>query len=1323
MREPPPAMPIPLGRALAMLAQCATVKATEKSGVCHSWACPTVAGPAHGRTSRPCHTSIPLVRALAMLALCASAFAADMAVAPAPKDSGSGLLFHVSFDSDRSAEVAPGPALPVMARYRNQNRTAGGGALVKGVFGKALTGRCGRSGSGHYDALGAFLPERGTIAFFVRQSGLHYGFEPFRINTVDPYYWRMYVRLSNKSNRLSAWFADETYKPVVLHAGRGCSLKDSRWRHIAVVWDQAFGAKYYFDGKEVASNWGKVSWTSRGVDPDKISLHYDNGVSYDELYIFDRPLTAAQIRRLFRANTAPRPDEPAPTPFDEPRQRNRLRELSWERPDPAMARLRLNVEGLGVNAVRQIVPLDARGVKKYCGEAFDGKLGAGWPPLYGYRYAKGNGLHVNVGEPCDLAVIEGRFSGDVYGRRVLLPRGKPIARIRSRSFKRRLAFASPRAPGWLSFFRTETANNGHVRGGRICELSFFRRNSHQLQGARVKRLYLGTAAVAPAVRALGRELTGRFAPGDRAALALSGSPPSRPGGQSVPGLRFHHLIVPGADSDTPLRGLRFVWRVRGDLAGNALYVEMRDPALPGRRLFASDFALTGARGAGPHTLDLTLDTADRLLPRNKSLWLIFCFKKNVDILWTGERPSAVELLVGKREEVLPEYLRTELAFAKSRFRELSESRPWHRCQAPEKELTPFNRYARELFQPLVRLRELMPDDPKVRAIWLWTHKFVRDTRPVVPVPAPGAPDAPHWALLQRELLARCRDTLYWWIENRQTPNGEFGDAWGDDTDFIQNFPKIALLGDPGGKLARAARLVADGVYRDRLIERGINRRVTDTLHAYEEGVNAQPVMALMDYGAPKYLERMMEAAHTVAHELTAIDHAGRRRFRSGHFGAEGVRDKGRYGADHPGNALFCHPALFLCYYSRLPAARKFLQEWADGWLDIYKKKRRPGDTPYPKATLLNGSVVAWDSKIRGYGYVDLYVALHALTGERRYADVSRFWTGARGPGGGFMRGAHCYLPALELIDRDRWRKQLIRWADQADLSRPGDDSLGRAARERYMKWEMTGDEKAAIEALEACVRKMRLTFEAHTWAEPINDRIWLPDHPIIMMTQGEMSHERNQLWPRHYVSYEGFSDFAAWVREKSQERIRVWIYSFAATEEAGKVRVWRSPHAEYRVVFGPDADRDGLPDRASPMGLKLHRAAAIPLRLPPRRLCALDVRLMKLAKDDFWSRPDLALSTYGLGDKCGDKLCVVLHNLGAGVARNVVVRVTDAKGAELARRRVREIEAPLDLKPRRRQILFTGLPLSGDLVVTADPGNAISEINEDNNVLRLRRRP
>jgi len=1267
-------------------------------------------------------TAVAAIAATIVATWTASLANAQTKVLPAPQDKGAGMLFHASFDKDRKADFAVGPDLPCQAQYARANRTAEGGTLVPGVFGKALTGSA-KGGFGNYDALGNFLAERGTIAFFLRQEKMPYGFEPFWLRTVDAYYWSMYTRVCYKgAGALSVWFPNEIYRPATLSAGKLGKLEDGKWLHVAVAWDQAYGVRFYLDGKEVASSWGKETWTSRGVDPDFFQLAHNAGVAYDEVYVFDRALTAAQIARLHAANQPPSAKELEAIPLDEARRRNRLREMSWQKPDPSAFEVKLGATGLGANAIRQVLPVQARTVMKDGGEATDGKLGQGWPPLYNYGYGNGNGLHVEMDQPWDLAFIEGYFRGKVYGERRLLPGGEPIAAIQSPEFKRR--WALPRGPGWLSFFKDAMEELGAnpdkelVTQGRICELSFFQRGKHALDGAQTRALFLGPASAERGAKTLGVELTGRYGPGDRASMELLDSAPAQPGGQAVPGLRFHHVVIPPLGKETGLRGVRLAWTLNGKLNGNALAVELRDPALPGRRLFGMDCVLQGA-DAGPQTLDLTLDVADRLLPADKPLWMVFCFKDDVEILWQDPKSaSRVELLLGTPQEVAADYLRADLAFMKSRFREMSESRPWCFHKEPEKEMVEFSRSAREVFLPLTQIWKALPNDPKVKALWYWTHKSLKDESPVEPLAVASAPGAPRWALLQRELLAQCRNILYWWIENRQAPNGEFGDAWGDDTDLMQNTAKITLLGDPGGRIAAAAKLVADGVYADKLIERGINRRTMDTLHAYEEGVNVQPVLALIDYGNPHYLERMMEAARTVETHLCARDKAGRLRFRSWDFGANEVRDKGNHGYDHPGNALFCHPALFLTYYSRNPKALKFLKDWVDGWLDFYAKDMRKGPEPFPSKTLMDGTVIGWDSKVRGYGYPDTYLALFQTTGDRKYAEITKYWTGAGGPGGGFMRGAN-YIAGMEMIDRKAFREHLIKWAETADLSCPSADDLGSDARERYMKWEVTGDEKAVYEALEACVRKVRLLFDAYTWGEPIDDRIWLPDHPLIMMTQGEISHERNQIWPRHYVSYLGLSDFAAWVRERSDTSLRVWIYSFADKAESGHVRVWRTPLGRYRVRLGPDANADGQPDSGDERVLELHRSAAIPVQVPPRTLCALEVSLVEQAKEDFWTRPDLAVSLDSTGrDKAG-ALVVKVHNVGGGAAKDVAVRAATATGREIGRQTIPRLEAPLDLNPRSVTLTFGETPAE-DIIVSVDPAGAIAELNELNNSVVVR---
>src|SRR5262249_25612083 len=156
----------------------------------------------------------------------------------------------------------------------------------------------------------------------------------------------------------------------------------------------------------------------------------------------------------------------------------------------------------------------------------------------------------------------------------------------------------------------------------------------------------------------------------------------------------------------------------------------------------------------------------------------------------------------------------------------------------------------------------------------------------------------------------------------------------------------------------------------------------------------------------------------------------------------------------------------------------------------------------------DGTVTESAALPRGLGYVSLFPALYELTGDVRYRDVTRYWTGAYS-GGAFLEYVGAIHEALELIDTKSRMQDLLRWSRSVDLSRGADDDLGDWALRRVAETELTGDVQPAIEALSAGVRKVRALSPAYTWGEPIADRIYLPAAALAAMSQGGLSHQRN----------------------------------------------------------------------------------------------------------------------------------------------------------------------------------------------------------------------
>jgi hypothetical protein len=52
---------------------------------------------------------------------------------------------------------------------------------------------------------------------------------------------------------------------------------------------------------------------------------------------------------------------------------------------------------------------------------------------------------------------------------------------------------------------------------------------------------------------------------------------------------------------------------------------------------------------------------------------------------------------------------------------------------------------------------------------------------------PSVPNAPDWAVYQRESLERLTDLILWWIENRLQEDGQYGGGWDDDCEMWRHW--------------------------------------------------------------------------------------------------------------------------------------------------------------------------------------------------------------------------------------------------------------------------------------------------------------------------------------------------------------------------------------------------------------------------------------------------------------------------------------------------------------------------------------------------------
>jgi len=1220
------------------------------------------------------------------------------------------VLFHASFDKTADyADSGFGETREVVTphnfrKYRRKERNV----LRPGKFRGALF--VPRS----FQAHGNVCVRRGTAAFWFRQDqALGKTYYPIlEIKTVEPYFWWRYLSIHGMHGKVHAELCDRDCRRHMQTFPRWVT---GEWQHVAVAWDCVQGIRLYHNGKLAASNWGKDSWPAMGIYLEQIALPCRRGGAYDEVWVFAEPLTDAEIRQLYEKNAV---ETRAAPPARGDWRSVRGDELGW----PRGAGLPVLADNGPLTAVS--VPVQtAKGLKRWVWRGVDGKTGTYFPSNYqGYAYQDGGGCHLTFPgkRTINYMTISGRFRGDVFTGTEL---EKPSAQAR-------LAAIEPEKYTWshrfepalqiesMSLFkrpldRERTGNDNAL--GSVSAVSDRRARMRNLQLFELRQGRPAGAFTGEIVCAVGDDarldylppwfaqaLVGLYGAEERRAVLLSRGR-ARGSELSLTALRPAHLFTPPATEDTFLDAVTFEWTGGPDRPG-AVRVLVRDPVTPTRELVSLDVRVTGR---GRH--ELTLDHVDTIVPQGRRIWMTLFSEHDARL-----RDACIRLRLNDHKKVLAQYEPRQMGFIKDCFMYLSEPRPWGRVEnrADAMFLGRVYRQLGEMYDALHEFRKHIRENRLANGIHIWTHPSAGHPRGSVGL-RPEDEGAPRWAVYARMGLEYCLAMPHWWIDKRQVPNGEFGSNRGDDSDLVQDWPSLALITDPDHKLKRSLNAIGDLCWQT-TIEDGLNRRTTDALHAYEVGINVQPHQALLSYGNPVYLERLMEIARAVEEKLMARTPNGHLHFRSWMYGAREVVTELRYGVDMTTNTLMLHPAMFLMYYNRNPRATQVCSEYVRSWFeDFYALgKKWPGGVRFENHEVQTKG----RSALSGYGFVYLVQAVYESTRDPKILQTLR--------DGGVIADEGTSGYALRLLE---WFRQMglfqrnpdyLRQAREVDLSGLGTTALSDSRYDwKYLAWAVTGDKDYLAQAARRLAERMSVTLAMQTEAEQSADRVQLSKKLIDRMYLGGVAVQRNELWPRQAVSYEGLNgNFAALVLESSATSLRVLLYNFEDKPQTGRLRVWRLQNGTYRVRFGPDLNQDDKVDTATwEKTLPLRRYAPIELTLLPRRLHLIECR--QTAKgDDLFKRADLAVAaedaTY---DAATDALKFVVHNVGSATARNVAVEVRTRDGRPIKTFTIPELDAPLDLVPRRVAFTLTDVRAHGTVTILIDPEDKIPEICEENN--------
>lgn len=994
--------------------------------------------------------------------------------------------------------------------------------------------------------------------------------------------------------------------------------------------------------------------------------------------------------------------------------------------DEPRSAITLTPDEAAFTIVRKVPVADCRAVRGFLGTPVDGSVRSWdyrgrvreYPNTASdgvvYSYNDNDGLHMTLADPqgFDAIVLRGGARASAYADVATLVQPEaqdPLWQSPGEAAWATAHFDRRVRAGKVSFFGVE--------GGTVADVGFYRVEKGKLPVRDLER-WMPTAEPVALARPESRfapqslylAMNERYAEDERHAVQLlpAGGPTQPVTAQQD---RALHFLTPPLTGGRGLAAVALEAQVSAPPGPLSFIAAVQDPLDPRLDLLWAEFA-----APGPGRIRVVFDIPDQVLLDGSRLWLTLRFGREVVLAGPQGGGPAVWLQLVPRQAALPQALARRKRLLKTFFSLLSEPRPWgaYRQQSRE-EFYASSQYARqcpELFMTIDQCHALDPSDDMVRQYREWVYlRNLERLSEISPPPSPPV-GVPAWAWYPRLAWLDTRRIAQWWLDERLVPTGEFGGRVGDDSDLYQQFADLPFFESAGAAaqvLDSAARM-AELADRENL-RGGLNIHTTDSLHAYEEGINHLALMARWFYGDPIYLERCMDSARNMEH-LTIVTPDGRRHFRDGQrMGAEDVEKPRQPAVEGHSTPLMWHTAFQVADYNRNPRTLKVLREWADSWLRF----QRPGQWA-TAVEVLTGKVVAWQKDRPLYGgyrtQATTFTWLYGLTGDARYLEpfLHYYRQGqAPYPADGFLGDAHA-LGAITDLD---------------------DATLGRLATQSpALALYLTGDAQPLVQATIGSARgwqaEISNLYDARRWPDmytvthQFTDRVFpsLLQHASLAYLGGFC--RRNKFNPTLAVSWEGFAtDYAALVLANQRDRLKVAVYSFAEAPVTGKMRVWALEHGTYNLATGRDGNGDNEMDRSQRTEtLELRKADAIELTLAPRAVTVVSIE-QERKLDSIFRRPDLALAAREV-QLAPNAITGTLHNIGSADVNDVVVGIVDAGGRVAARQSLGVLAAPTDLVPRRLPFTLR-LPAkrAKGWRLVLDPDGRVPEIYEGNNEVTL----
>ena len=1259
-----------------------------------------------------------------------------------------GLLFRVSGEDGTRAEVAGGKPAPIFAKGVRE--------IPGGVSGPALSMDDNLTLA--WSAPGNIQSQRGTISFFFRP-GKPLNEQPFpifRVGRADGSDWDMtWLRIDWNGDGFDAFVTDTGLARTRVHYTVPRIPAPDQWIHVAFAWDENEGVTLWIDGHQVAAKKARADYDvglwgfgpfQRVVAPYQVQSAYNfmRSGDIDELRIYDHALDTSQVAAL-AANQAPQIAAAAPRSLADPATRAewQLRH-GWDHIDgPASY-----ASGSAI-AVRKVEFADARDQKEKMLRGADGIRETTWPGVYNRSRLPGRddyfelpdwNVYSTGGKDYTLTLPDENWNhieiiGPAYGALTWTANGnKPLTIMQRPQGAERTAtqFASTRHGGTLNF-------QNIAQETPIQEIGAYDIHPIDTPPQGIATLtYTIDPDASPTGYASLKPLTdfiaGRYPADERAVLvALPDGAPVIAADEAdrsrfaiapdktLPEVR---ILIPATFRDQQPGGVprRFAYgweNIDGGLDGlvlrlpatglargkdglAAINVRIHDPLWPQRDLLDVNLRIDPAK---PQVL--WLDTRDRILPAGRSLSLSIA-AQDPAFGAASLKGASVSLVFKPRKDALAEHIADRLEQARDELSFLVEEQPATRLYPV------WDRFERDVTDVL----RVDPDNAKARA--LWNEKNHEQPYPPVTLAPPPSGD-PLWAWRQVQDLSLYRQFVDWWIDHRQLAAGqpgagELGGGLSDDTDLVNQWVGLALMGVEPDRVRASQRAVLDATHNNGMWDKGLSHIMADQLHSYEEGINTLAQAMMLNWGEPDLIEQAMATAHQYP-RLIRENPAGHMHFATAFYNGSRMFTQGSLGWQYPYSYLITHPGMLLVSYNGAPQVRSLLLRSLDDWL-AHGRQDAKGHWVYPQD-------IEWSSdKGRGTGVGS---AIHSFWAAWRWTHDPKYLRPIEPEGlaagslnmlFGVNADTLAQVPGGQQLSLDIAAGKVKTDSHAYD---PNLGTVSDAQISQFVKWQDTGDNAILADLYAGEVTEDRNRMYYLTAAEAWIDRVAVPSDLLQRARMGGVAHLRNNYYPGNLVSWrfagpDDAQNVGIMIPHGDPDHFKVIAYNMTDKPMIAHMIGGELTPGLWNVRSGIDANGDNTADTPGPVrAVTLEKGLGTALTFPAHQTIVYDFALQKPG-DDPAGRPDIGISWRDIS-RSGNTLTVTVHSLGAKPTPAGQIVVTGADGRELARTAFPALPAPLDLQPKTTKAsvkLAAGTPKAGltvRLLLNGDP----AEITTANN--------